>query len=27
LLGKWAFWPGKYVPVAEKAKEKQNQSM
>ncbi|MDN8591103.1 hypothetical protein B2I21_15250 [Chryseobacterium mucoviscidosis] len=27
LLGKWAFWPGKYAPVAEKAKDKQNQSM
>ncbi|CAM2799406.1 MMPL family transporter [Paenibacillus taichungensis] len=27
LLGKWAFWPGKYVSVAEKAKEKQKQSM
>lgn len=27
LLGKWAFWPGKYVPIAEKNEEKQNQSM
>ncbi|MDR6723056.1 RND superfamily putative drug exporter [Paenibacillus amylolyticus] len=23
LLGKWAFWPGKYVPIAEKQEEKQ----
>lgn len=27
LLGKWSFWPGKYVPVPEKAREKQTESV
>ncbi|CAH1196322.1 MULTISPECIES: MMPL family transporter [unclassified Paenibacillus] len=27
LLGKWSFWPGRYVPVPEKAREKQTESV
>ncbi|NUU77131.1 MMPL family transporter [Paenibacillus xylanilyticus] len=27
LLGKWAFWPGKYKPIAEESGEKQTSSM
>lgn len=27
LLGKWAFWPGKYVPIAEKEEKKASQSL
>ncbi|CAI6080758.1 Apo-petrobactin exporter [Paenibacillus sp. JJ-100] len=27
LLGKWAFWPGKYVPIAEKEEKKAYQSL
>lgn len=27
LLGKWSFWPGKYVPVPEKAREKQTEAV
>lgn len=27
LLGKWSFWPGKYIPVPEKTREKQTESV
>lgn len=27
LLGKWSFWPGKYIPVPEKTREEQTESV